>query len=136
MNPIPNPHLEPTEAILRGWRPRRPSPSLRRRLFEGAPLPHTGAVEVGWAGGLSRWLAPAGGVAVLVLTAAVALNPSGLEEEAELSLARLGATWCESHPSVDRNAPLSAARFRSTNASAVTASFGFLLLRQTNVFAR
>ncbi len=85
---------------------------------------------------LGRWLAPVTGFAVVVLTVAAVVNPAGLDGGSERSLARLGATWAAGHPSVDRNAPLVAARFRSTNASAVTASFGFLLLRQTNVLAR
>jgi hypothetical protein len=49
------------ENQLRSWRPRRPSPRLKRKLF-GAPDP-------GESGGLSlRWLAPAVACLFLALT--------------------------------------------------------------------
>ena len=91
---------------------------------------------MGLADRMGRWLAPVTGIALVVLTAAAVFNPASIESEGGYSLARAGATWASGHPSVERNAPLVAARFRSTNASAVTASFGFLLLRQTNVLTR
>ena len=58
--------METLETRLRSWKPRQPSPSVKRRLFGSVELPL-------WQPALMRILLPA--AACLVLTVA-ALNPS------------------------------------------------------------
>lgn len=84
------------------------------------------------------WLAPLTAAALVVLTLASPWSASvSLDgDRPSRSLASLSAAWTPGPESVgaEQNSPLPS--FRSTNTGAIAPSFGFLLLRQTNVFAR
>src|SRR6186713_2819993 len=121
--------FENLEAILRGCRPRRPSPRVRRALFEttGAEAqPHVAA---------GLWAAPLTAAAMLLLSLATAWSPGNGSAAAGMTFAALPPGWEPGTTQVERNAPPRSS-FRSTTAGTLTSGFGFLLLRQTNVLAR
>lgn len=125
MNPLTN-----FEIRLRGFRPRPPSPRVERALF-GPPAGDTAprAHPPGF------WLAPLAAVGVLVLTIATAWSPGGGPASASYALAAPPGTWDAEPGQIERNAP-PRPDFRSTTAAPMASSFGSLLLRHTNVFAR
>src|SRR5689334_14437031 len=57
-----------TEQMMKGWRPRQPSPGLRNRIFasDAASTPTTAALRVFDLASLMHWLVPALGCFVLV----------------------------------------------------------------------
>ena len=71
---------------------------------------------------------------MLILTLATAWSPGGSANPAVPMYAAGAATYVLDPAQNDRNAP--PPRIRSTTGDALTASFGSLLLRQTNIFAR
>lgn len=129
MKPLTN-----LEATLRGFVPRRPSPKLRNRLFPVTPAPRP-ATNPRRIGSLGLWAAPLTATAMLVLSVATAWPPHSTVA-GSLSLATLPSGWA-AHltPQIEQNAPPRPS-FRSTTPGGMTSSFGSLLLRQTNVFAR
>lgn len=127
-------HLETT---LRGWVPRKPSPTLKTRIFASAAAnpdaPATLSVPVSLARGI--WAAPLTATAMLLLSLATAWPPNRTVA-GSLSFAHLPSAWeATVTPPVEQNAPPQPT-FRSTTQGSLTSSFGSLLLRQTNVFAR
>lgn len=122
------------EATLRGFAPRKASRKLRDRLFPPSASPRrTRAARLSLAPGI--WAAPLTATAMLVLSLATAWPPTP-SVAGSLSLATLPSSWSTPlAPQVERNA-LPRPSFRSTTPGGLTSSFGSLLLRQTNVFAR
>lgn len=122
------------EATLRGFTPRKPSRRLRDRLFP--PHPGAGLRPIRRpAVGLGIWAAPLTATAMLLLSLATAWSPNSTVA-GSLSLATLPSGWETTlAPQIERNA-LPQPSFRSTTPGSMTSSFGSLLLRQTNVFAR
>lgn len=81
------------------------------------------------------WAAPLTATAMLLLSLATAWPPTRTAA-VSLSLATLPSAWeTTMAPPVEHNAPPQPT-FRSTTQGSLTSSFGSLLLRQTNVFAR
>lgn len=85
------------------------------------------------------WLAPLTAAALLVLTLVSPWSANLTPDSARIShsLASLSASWPLDNGAglVEQNS-LPWPNFRSTNTGAIAPSFGSLLLRQTNVFAR
>lgn len=81
------------------------------------------------------WAAPLTATAMLLLSLATAWPPTRTAA-VSLSLATLPSAWeTTMAPPIEQNAPPQPT-FRSTTQGSLTSSFGSLLLRQTNVFAR
>lgn len=81
------------------------------------------------------WIAPLTATALVMLSLATAWPPS-VTGAGSLTFATLPSGWePAAAPPVERNA-LPQPSFRSTTPGSLTPSFGSLLLRQTNVFAR
>src|SRR5262245_50360892 len=121
--------LENLETLLRGCRPRRPSPRLRRRLFERPVRDDRPARTTG------LWMAPLTAGALLLMSLATVWSPGGGRAATGLALAALPLAWEPAVTQVERNA-LPKPSFHSTTTGAITPAFGSLLIRQTNVFAR
>ena len=122
------------EATLRGFVPRKPSRRLRSRLFPCPAEAHPSTTQ-GQTRSLGLWAAPLTATAMLVLSLATAWPPHSTVD-GSLSLATLPSSWAAHlSPQIEQNAPPRPS-FRSTTPSGMTSSFGSLLLRQTNVFAR
>ncbi|MGE4181120.1 MAG: hypothetical protein AB7J34_14950 [Limisphaerales bacterium] len=122
------------EATLRGFKPRKPSRKLRERLF---PTRSSGRLELTGRPLLASgiWVAPLTATAMLLLSLATAWPPESSDPGA-LTLAGRPSAWVGvPTEQVERNAP-PRPNFRSTTPGGLSSSFGSLLLRQTNVFAR
>ncbi len=127
------------ETILAGFRPLRPSDKVRDALFgQAEPLPALAAacldapppVRL-----MQVWFAPMAAAAVLVLSLAPVLLPSGSPAITHLAFAALDGAWQPNAIPVEHNIPPTPT-FHSTIGAAVAPSFGSLLLRQTNILVR
>lgn len=131
MNPTEN-----LEAKLRGFRPRRPSPSIRHALFGPDPTPAPTTTSRTLPGMLpSFWLAPLAASGLLLLAVATPWSASGPLADHPVSMAAFVASNRSGAHPIERNVP-PVPSFRSTNDGGIAAHFGSLLIRQTNVFAR
>lgn len=128
--------LENLETVLRGFRPRRPSPKVRAALFDEAAvpslLPPPSTAVVAW---LHVGLAPLAAAALLLLSLATAWNPGFRPDTGPLAFAAQAGAWDPALVQIQRNA-LPRPSFRSTTGAMVASSFGSLLLRQTNALVR
>ncbi len=125
--------LENLEAALRGFRPRQPSQKLKSALFPSGRAKAVRRLNALFGPGI--WAAPLTATAMLLLSVATAWPPTATVA-AGLSLNTLPPGWkTTAMPPIEQNA-LPQPTFRSTTPGGMTSSFGSLLLRQTNVFAR